>query len=398
MDDTFSESEVYCNQLMRRRRGFPLYVPGPPENLSAEYRRHGVAIGDVGSITPEGIFDFCFNIYLPADHPINDNDVPENFQPLMPYASKDLTSLAYAPGNSALTSSVQKLDLSPFAEFPGGNFVFNCGAPQGAVLALPHGSYLKKLKNLELVREYVATHAESWYKHINGARGRGLQNGSLYLVTGCEKAYSWGMASFYSTNNEFQLEFRATPRADSSIRYQWGGIHGCRDPSQHKSYDPSPKRNIPLNQTTFIHGLSISLGIGIWGKLFGKVGIREIVESRLGSANGNGNMSLAPGSSLFSWALGLPWGGGSIGGKSCAGENGNVVLSDFPPVVKIFHPAEIINDYLLRKIPNATVVMSHDDDWRDILADDPSTGFPVQSVSELLRKIDDEFSITIKDG
>ncbi|KAJ7471383.1 hypothetical protein B0H11DRAFT_1685337, partial [Mycena galericulata] len=75
-------------------------------------------------------------------------------------------------------------------------FVFNCAAPQGAVLALPTGSRLEKLENLENMRRYAAKNAESWYKHVNGARGRGLANGSLYLVSGCEKSRSWGMAAF----------------------------------------------------------------------------------------------------------------------------------------------------------------------------------------------------------
>ncbi|KAJ7017415.1 hypothetical protein C8F04DRAFT_1156523 [Mycena alexandri] len=418
MDDSFSESEIYCNQLMRRRRGFPLYVPGPPENLPAEYRRHGVAIGDVGSITPEGIFDFYFNIYLPADHPINDNDVPENFYPLIPYASKSLTSLVYDPGDSVSTSSIQKF-ISP-DEFPGGDFIFSCAAPQGAVLALPYGAHLKKLNYLEPVREYVAAQAESWYEHINGVRGRGLANGSLYLVTGCEKAPSWGMASFYGTSDPFQVAFTQSARAssDSAVRYRWHGMHDHPGPSQHKRYDPSPIINdAPLNQTTFIHGLSISLGVGIWGKLFGKVGINDIMESQLGSSSGR--VSLAPASSLFSSVLGFLGGRGSTGGSSPAGrghrpnddnvnvpENAfllfhrsilasappplsanargkereadhkttaqqwkalspeekahwealadadrpNVVLSDLPPIVKIFHPAEIINNYILEKV------------------------------------------------
>ncbi|KAJ7821927.1 hypothetical protein B0H14DRAFT_2454884, partial [Mycena olivaceomarginata] len=76
------ESEIYCSQLLRQKRGFPLYDPEPRQTLPQEYQQSGVAIGDVGRITPNGAFDFFFNIYLPADHPINDNDVPENFSPL----------------------------------------------------------------------------------------------------------------------------------------------------------------------------------------------------------------------------------------------------------------------------------------------------------------------------
>ncbi|KAJ6598055.1 hypothetical protein B0H10DRAFT_1752308, partial [Mycena sp. CBHHK59/15] len=172
--------------------GFPLYVPGPPGHLPAEYRRHGVAIGDVGRVTPEGKFDFFFNIYLPADHPINGNFVPQNFCPLTPYTLRDVFYLDYEPGNYVSTSSIHKLDLdSPLDEFPGGDFIFICEAPEGTVLALPHGAHLKKLENLDTVRRYAAMHAEDWYKYVNGPRGRGLANGSLYLVTGCEKAPSW---------------------------------------------------------------------------------------------------------------------------------------------------------------------------------------------------------------
>ncbi|KAJ7741108.1 hypothetical protein B0H16DRAFT_50810 [Mycena metata] len=491
MDETYSECEIYCNQLLRRRRGFPLHVPEPQENLPPEYREHGVQIGDVGRITPEGIFDFFFNIYLPADHPVNDNDVPEDFCPLPHYESKDIVVLNHPPGNYVSTSSIRQVALpTPFDdEFPGAGFLFNCGAPQGAVLALPHGARLRKLETLEILRDYVATHAENWYRYIMGARGRRLANGSLYLVTGCEKAHSWGMATFHSVSEEFQLTFKPAPRADSTVRYRWSGAHGCPDPSQHKEYDPS-STNAPLNQTTFIHGLSISLGVGIWGKLFGKVGISDIAESQLGSAGDNGRASHPQSSSFFSSVLGFFEGGGSTSGTSHAGDHPpnkggeehverpenafmlfrrsllaptpgdsgsssahspplltnaqgtrdaaqqwtvlspeerahwealaaekkreheilypnytyrsrrteNVVLSDLPPIVKIFHPAEIINTYILAKTPEATVVMSHDDDWRDILAENPSMGLKIQTVSEFLYRLNNEFSIKEKDG
>ncbi|KAJ6552770.1 hypothetical protein B0H19DRAFT_949488 [Mycena capillaripes] len=328
MDENFSESEIYCNQLLRRKRGFPLYVPAPRRNLPAEYRRNGIAIGDVGRVTPEGVFDFFFNIYLPADHPINDNDIPENFYPLPRYASKEVFELDYDPGNYVSTSSIQKLDLDP----PLTHLVFSCGVPQGALLALPHGAYLKKLDNLETLRAYVATHAENWYKYVNGARGRGLANGSLYLITGCEKAKSWGMAAFHSARNEFQLAFQPMPSANSSFQYRWSGMGG-RNPAQTKSYDPTPITG-PLDQTTFIHGLSISLGTGVWGKLFGTVKICDIVESRLGTSDGNFT-SPTPGSSFISWSFGFSGGGSANGGNQHSEQNGHVVLSDLSPISKV---------------------------------------------------------------
>ncbi|KAJ7913191.1 hypothetical protein B0H13DRAFT_507814 [Mycena leptocephala] len=389
MDETFSESEIYCNQLLRRKRGFPLYVPGPQRNLPEEYQKTGVSIGDVGRITEEGIFDFFFNIYHPADHPINNNDVPENFAPLPRYASEDLFDLPYRPGSHVSTSSVQRLDPD---EFPGGDFAFGCRAPQGAVLAFPQGAHLQKLVNLDLVREYAAAHAENWYKYINGPRGRGLANGSLYLVTGSEKASAWGMASFYSVRNEFQLTF--TP--DSARQYKWRG-----NPAEKKSYNPSPINDGPLNQTTFIHGLSITLGTGIWGRLFGTVEIREIVESRSASAGESSTPVIRRRpprrqSSLLSWAHSFFRGGAEAGERQYVGENGRVILSDLSPISKIFHPGELINNYILQKTPQAAVVMSHDDDWCNILGENDSK--PVHTVSELLERIRDQYKITERDG
>ncbi|KAJ7875184.1 hypothetical protein B0H14DRAFT_2279279, partial [Mycena olivaceomarginata] len=169
--------------------GFPLYVPGPQQHLPEDYRRHGVGIGDVGRITPEGIFDFFFNIYLPADHPIHNNNVPENFVPLPHYASTDVFDLLYGPGNHSCHYRREgALSFFFFIQrFPGRRFRFPVSRSAGSCLALPHGAHLKKLENLDPIREYAAAHAESWYKYINGPRGRGLANGSLYLVTGWEK-------------------------------------------------------------------------------------------------------------------------------------------------------------------------------------------------------------------
>ncbi|KAJ7919012.1 hypothetical protein B0H13DRAFT_1543482, partial [Mycena leptocephala] len=188
----YAESELYCSQLLHRKRGFPLYVPGPQRNLPAEYQRKGVSIGDVGRVTPEGIFDFFFNIYLPAHHPINANDVPEDFSPLTPYAQKDVVHLDFDPGNYVSSSSIHAWDPDALLD----EFLFRCKGPNGAVLALPDGSQLEKLENVEDMRQYAVRNADNWYKYVNGSRGRGIVNGALYLITGCEKAQSGGIACF----------------------------------------------------------------------------------------------------------------------------------------------------------------------------------------------------------
>ncbi|KAJ7363019.1 hypothetical protein DFH08DRAFT_654935, partial [Mycena albidolilacea] len=170
--------------------GFPLYCPRPQINLPAQYQQRGVAIGDVGTVTVEGDFDFFFNIYLSANDNINVN-VPADLFLGVSYESQ-------SHAHSFMHSSTV-----------GGELVFECAGPHGPVLALPHGAHLQKLENLVSMEHHAVKYAQSWYKYVRETRGCKLQNGSLLLITGCEKARSWGIASFHhlSLQHKFQLLF-----------------------------------------------------------------------------------------------------------------------------------------------------------------------------------------------
>ncbi|KAJ7614037.1 hypothetical protein FB45DRAFT_260927 [Roridomyces roridus] len=364
----YTPGGCYCDQLLFQGRGFPLYVPAPRNNLPPEYARHGVSIGDVGRVTPEGVFDFFFNIYLPADHPINDNDVPDNFSPLTLYDSKSVLSLDYLPEDFVSTpDSVRKLDLPPKQEFE--EFFFDGNGSQGAILAIPFGSHAEKLDSLEQMLEYARTNAESWYKYVNGARGRRLSNGSLYLITGWEKARAWGMASFQNAAAQppFRLAFQPVFDGNTST-YKYRRT--ASGPARTRTSGQIPAEDVALNQTVFIHGFSISLGTGIWGKLFKGVEISQIVDFRVGQTNRDYVPYGSQGSTL-SWTFGFLSGGGTTGGKQYGREDpastDAVKISDFTPAQNFFHPSKVINNYMLQKFPDAAVVMSHDDDWRDIL-------------------------------
>ncbi|KAJ7621725.1 hypothetical protein DFH06DRAFT_770591 [Mycena polygramma] len=392
-DESVSESENYCSQLLRQKRGLPLYIPYP-QPLPAEYREHGIQIGDVGSVTPNGEFEFYFNIFLAAEHPINIDSTPEDFLPMEPYAAKDIIHRDYGPGYYLSTSTVQKVDLDPpVGTFPGGHFVFTCDSPQGAVLALPDGAHVQELRKVERMRAYAAKHADGWYAYLKGPRGRELANGDLCLVTGCEKTRSWGMASYHTIREQFQLFFKPIAVAGATYNpYSWCGIHGQRNPSRRQSHDP-PYTNEPWNQTTFIHGWSISLPTGLWGRLFGEVQTVSIVDFR--SFLDTPDSQLAGGSqgSLFSWALDLFSSRGATRGKRKAGER-DVVLSALSTPSAVFNPARLINEYILYKIPQGTgVVMSHDNDWCNVLGDDSDL-----RLSDFLHRVNDQFDIAEKDG
>ena len=77
-----SSNSIYKRHMYLEAHGFPLWIPQPNETLDDSYRRKGVSIGDVGSFTPDGGFDFLFNICLPAGHSGNPKALPEGFVPL----------------------------------------------------------------------------------------------------------------------------------------------------------------------------------------------------------------------------------------------------------------------------------------------------------------------------
>ncbi|KAJ6506270.1 hypothetical protein C8R47DRAFT_112296 [Mycena vitilis] len=352
LDDTSSDAEVYCSQLRRRGRGSPIYVPGPQNHDPAEYQVRGINIGDVGRITAEGAFDFFFNIYLPADHPINNNHVPNNFIPLQCYEPDDVFDLLFDAGEVS-TASVQRLDVHESAQ---DHYLFGCQAPQGAVLALPHGSRLKKLENLEHVQDYATAHAQSWFEYVNGPRGRGLGSGPLYVVTGYEKSPSWGMALFHSIKEDFELTFKPTLPPNPSAPYRWTG-----NPCRKKIYTPPGGS---LNQTTFIHGLSVSLGRAALKRSFSKVKIGKIPGSYVGNPGGN-STSPTRQSSWSSWVINRFKGSSGGSGTHHVWQD---ELSDLSYSYKI-HPGHLVNDYVRREAPQATVVITHDDIWASILTD-----------------------------
>jgi hypothetical protein len=86
-----------------------LYAPKPCKSHPAEYRRRGVAIGDVGTVTPDGNFDFFFDIYRSADDPVNAN-VPEGFVPLSLYDPGDVTREDFDPGDYVAPSSIRGIN------------------------------------------------------------------------------------------------------------------------------------------------------------------------------------------------------------------------------------------------------------------------------------------------
>ncbi|KAJ7618722.1 hypothetical protein FB45DRAFT_872116 [Roridomyces roridus] len=360
----FSDSNHYCSQLLYRGRGYPMYIPGPQANLPPEYKRTGISIGDVGSVAQEGDFDFFFNIFLPASDPINVN-APADFEPLPPYNPMDVAHYDSSPGNVVASPSIHET-IGDFSESaPGGYFRFSCQGPDGAVLALPYGAHLEKLRSLQLLRQYAAKNAESWYRYANEIRGRGLENGSLYLVTGTEKARSWGMASFHDVpfQDEFPLSFEPTARADGGYRYRW---RGTRFQHKHRDADLPAGNDTPLNQTTFIYAFAISLCEGLWGFRKSAEICQVTGPPTTSKWGGRAHVPFGLPSRASWWSFSafdavVPNGG--MGHSACVPCQDGLHW-DATPVLKLIH------EHILHQLPEARVIITHDDDWCEVFRDD----------------------------
>ncbi|KIJ12518.1 hypothetical protein PAXINDRAFT_42843, partial [Paxillus involutus ATCC 200175] len=175
--------------------GYPLWNPEPDSKLPESCRDEGLRIGDVG-IVKDGNFDVLFNICLPKEHPLNQwGGVPETFKQVpislsqtSLYSFSDcpgfVMSAKYFPCNGTV-SVAAPLQFSLDCQF-------SPPSEKGAILILPEGAASENLLNLRAVTEEAQASGESWYRYAYLERGRtAINNDSLFLVTGFNKASSW---------------------------------------------------------------------------------------------------------------------------------------------------------------------------------------------------------------
>lgn len=135
---------------------------------------------------------------------------------------------------------------------------------EGGILVLPHGASREDLIHTERIHEYAKRNAPYWYQDVNGYGGIVHTNGSLFLVTGCDKTNDWALASFpYYPGAKGRLD----------LQYNWQPDyispwidHGTARTSY---YAPPTSRPIPVepgtrHQCIFVRGMRISLSAKSW--------------------------------------------------------------------------------------------------------------------------------------
>ncbi|KAF8997784.1 hypothetical protein BDQ17DRAFT_845824 [Cyathus striatus] len=182
--------EVYTEKMFPMKYGYPLWFPQPDHNLPLDYRLRGVSIGDIGAITPDGAFDFMFNIGLPPSHPINfPAHLPDDFAF---FPSSNFRTRLQTLFNPGADSKVSNLNIVSNFDTYTNDISFSCNdGARGAILSMPDGSSQEDLINERQIKEFISNNALDWYRYAQKNCGRELDRHSLYLVTGYMKSKTW---------------------------------------------------------------------------------------------------------------------------------------------------------------------------------------------------------------
>ncbi len=147
---------------------------------------------------------------------------------------------------------------------------------RAAVLVLPDGAERYDSEQPSLFEEYAIANAHSWYKYYNGPeQGRDYANGSLYLVTGCDKCHCWGNACYSRRTESRSASLRFSATRDSG-RNETSHCHweGQTDGSiRHQSHQRDASPGATANQTVFMRGYSISVRTQ---PIFRALGIKKV--------------------------------------------------------------------------------------------------------------------------
>ncbi|KAF7312720.1 hypothetical protein MIND_00286800 [Mycena indigotica] len=174
----------------------------------------------------------------------------------------------HSPGSIITTASICEVSIGVGASSvippclpasAGSSVQLSFNSKVGAALVLPQGASRENLLPESHFREFVRHHAEDWY---NFAEASGYLGGAdtdagedLFVVTGCDKTSSWGIAtaSSLSTTVGFSLKLELVGLVEGKLepRFEW---HRITTSAVRLS---SSKADDLQNQCVFVLGFTI---------------------------------------------------------------------------------------------------------------------------------------------
>jgi len=234
-------------------------------------------------------------------------------------------------------------------------YSFSSASSEAAVLTLPEGAASQDLRNLAKFRRHALKHTASWYEFVNGTLGREAPNGSLYLVTGCDKSTTWGIASVScaSETNALSLKFTVAQIAEASATYTYSWETYC-PATVRTGPEPCENTDQPQNQCVFLRGFKLAVREGAMAAFKGAMKLSSILNAKPGDILPGSNGSYIP----FMDGGKRSWSGKNSGHGGSGGQQRMYSLSvssDHHDTVEgIYHDKNV----LLEFVPGTTEVIS----------------------------------------
>ncbi|KIL65582.1 hypothetical protein M378DRAFT_161892 [Amanita muscaria Koide BX008] len=323
-------ADRYTRSMLKCLCGYPLYNPKPYCELSKEYPRNGVNVGDVGFVRGSGTFDFLFNICPSQNGLINPPNLPDGFSLETPDHS-GITVLEPLLPDTCLFHN-------PITRTRSGEYI--CEGPEGAILELPKGAIQDEATNTRPFEQLAARHGVQWYEYTMN-RGRSISNGSLYLITSFTKCSQWGIAVFDRPCASGQgLKFdkkRSLPFGKPTSKYHWKGSR-----TFHTKVSV-PDQGNAANQCVFVRGYKIMIRQDIFDNLCKD-------QPRSDSAIPSSSSQAGSSSMTRQRATRIRGGGGPDPGLLSPMKSDEEVVLHPNFNSSLVHPSDIINATILSKV------------------------------------------------
>ena len=128
---------------------------------------------------------------------------------------------------------------------------------QGSILILPNGATREDLRSTERFHAYIRKWAPYWYQDLD------ISNGALFLVTGCDMASDWAVATFPDDPRDGRSELHYTWQPNNESR--WDALENASTDCFIVAHEAMYRQNDGVrNQCIFLRSMRISLGEALW--------------------------------------------------------------------------------------------------------------------------------------